>query len=185
MSPAPSVAHREAVARIALQRRARQQGLPGGRRERVEIQRRVDRAGIDRALGGKVSAEERGVDDDTANHTRQSEPDDAPVVPGLAAAARLPPVHPLSAVRVFLRAPFGGVLLEEIFLLREELVVGEERRSAQLLGCEVGKVGEREITHAGAPRRAGPWKTRPDDMRARPARAWPPPRRAAPGPRTA
>src|SRR2546422_8102936 len=59
--------------------------------------RRIERAG-----GGIISAEVRGINGDHANRARDAKPDDAPVVAALRAAppAGFPPVHPFATVGV-------------------------------------------------------------------------------------
>ena len=56
--------------------------------ERAQIERIVDRRAVERARVGVVAAEERGVDDDAADHARQAEPHDAPVVDVAVATGR-------------------------------------------------------------------------------------------------
>jgi len=61
----------------------------------------------------------------------KSAPDRATAVDAeLAAAARLPAVHPLAALRVEALAPLGRVRLHESLLRREELVVRREHGAA-------------------------------------------------------
>jgi hypothetical protein len=49
----------------------------------------------------KVAREKTGVHYDSADDARQTQPEDAPVKAGCTAAARLPAIHPLSAISVF------------------------------------------------------------------------------------
>ena len=58
----------------------------------------------------------------------------------VAAAARLPAVHPFAAVGVFVFAPDGIGGKDQAFLRREELVVGGNHRSAKPLGGEIDEV---------------------------------------------
>jgi hypothetical protein len=110
-----------------------------------------ERGGLERAFGGVVAAEVRGIDDDAADLARQAEADDAPVITGLAAAAGLPAVHPFAAVGVFVLLPHGRVRAQEVVLLGEELVVAEDRGAAVFLGGEVDACGPVVVVaHAGS-----------------------------------
>ena len=61
---------------------------------------------------------------------------------GTAAAARLPAVHPLAAIGVLAGNEDGRVGLDEVFLLREEIVVRREHRAAELFRREVDELSE-------------------------------------------
>src|SRR5436190_14514813 len=78
---------------------------------------------LERAGRGKIPLEVARVDVDPADHAGDPEPHRAEVVSRRAPAPALPAVHPLSAVRVALRQEDGIAVLQEVLLLREELVV--------------------------------------------------------------
>src|SRR4030095_6736481 len=61
----------------------------------------VDR--VDGAMGRVVAREEARVDVDAEDAPTHPQLEDAPVVPGRAAASRLPPIHPLAAGRELAR----------------------------------------------------------------------------------
>src|SRR6185295_15210621 len=105
-----------------------------------------------------VSGEEAGVDYDAPYDPRQPEPNDRPVVPRVASAARLPSVHPFSALCVHALAPLGLRGLEHGFLGCEELVVcgqhgatkafrGEVREMCEHVGVVGGVYHTRAKTH--------------------------------------
>src|SRR5205085_8615187 len=71
----------------------------------------------------------------------QSELHHTPVVPGCAATAALPAVHPLAAVGVFVRNENAATGFEEIFLLREELVVSHQRLPSDALRRQIDQAG--------------------------------------------
>ncbi len=101
-----------------------------------------DRGYVERAVRWKISEEVTGIDIDGADHTRESQADDAPVVTGRALAARLPTVHPFSAVGVFVwnEDRFGG--FEQVFFWREEVVTRCERDAADEFGSEIDQARE-------------------------------------------
>src|SRR5690349_17414519 len=72
-----------------------------------------DGAGLHRAGLRIVAPKVSGIDGHAPEHARQAEPDDAPVVAGLAPATGLPAVHPLADIRVFTLSPDGLASLEE------------------------------------------------------------------------
>src|SRR5688572_14995048 len=98
--------------------------------ERVGGAYAVDAAAVERAMLRIVAAEEAGIDDDTMHDTRYAEPHDAPVVARRAAAARLPPVHPLATFGVLALAPFGRCRAKQMLLRSEELIVRHDRHAA-------------------------------------------------------
>ena len=99
-------------------------------------------AEIDGARFRSVALEMRRVDQNLAHDSGKSEADDAPVVAGLPAAARLPAVHPLAPVRVLALAPDRLSRLDEVVLRGEELVVGLDDRSAQAFRSEIDELRE-------------------------------------------
>src|SRR6266496_1402356 len=86
-----------------------------------------------------ISTEEAGVDHDPANYSGQSETNDAPVVSHRAPPPRLPAVHPFSQVGVFAFDKNGPVGLEEIFLRREKLIVGNEHSTTKSFRSEINQ----------------------------------------------
>src|SRR5207245_6162290 len=84
-----------------------------------------------------VATEMVRVHGDRADHTRNAESDDAPVVACPTPAPRLPPVHPMPAVGVLAFDERAAPRFEQIFLGREELVARDERPAAHARGGEV------------------------------------------------
>ena len=64
------------------------------------------------------------------HHAAHAELDDAPVVAGDAATARLPAVHPLPFRRVFAGDEDRRLRLHQVGFRREEVVVGRNRTAA-------------------------------------------------------
>jgi hypothetical protein len=71
---------RERVPGVTLELGARQDLRPDRRGERSHIERVIHLGRVQRARLRKVAPEERGVDDDAADHARHAEPDETPVV---------------------------------------------------------------------------------------------------------
>src|SRR6266566_930425 len=90
-----------------------------------------------------VATEMVGVHGDCADHTRNAESDDAPVIACPTPAPRLPPVHPMPAVGVLAFDERAAPRFEQIFLGREELVARDERPAADPRGGEV----DQTLTH--------------------------------------
>ena len=147
MGDAAEVWQLEAVCRIPLERRAGEDLRPGGGEQLFRGRVAVDGAGVERAGLGVVAAEVGGVDDDAARHAGQAEADDRPVVPRLAAAPRLPAVHPLADDGVPPLDEDGGRGFQEVLLGREEFVVRRQHGAAQALRREVHEVGEVDRRH--------------------------------------
>ena len=57
-------------------------------------------AGFQRKVRRKISREEACVHHNAANHSRQTQSDDAPVIAGRSTASSLPAIHPFAAVRI-------------------------------------------------------------------------------------
>src|ERR1700752_3631407 len=111
-------------------------------------------AAFKRKSFGIVAGKETSVDDNAANHPRQSQPHDAPIVPRSPAAAGFPAVHPFSPRGVFSFDKNGIGLLDEIFFWREKVVVGLEHTAAEAFDGEVGELSE--ILHRLPRRRTFP-----------------------------
>ena len=94
-----------------------------------------------------VSAEVGRIHGDHANRTRDAEPDDAPVVSalGAAAAAGLPPVHPFSSIGVLALDEYRAPRCQEAVPGREELVRRDERPSAHADGGEIDQALVRHV----------------------------------------
>src|SRR5216684_5891744 len=93
----------------------------------------------------KVTAKERRIDHNAANHTANAEADDGEVMAGSALAATLPAVHPLAAVGVLVFLPDRLDGTEEVFLFSEIIVGRVENGAAEALGGEVESLAK--ITH--------------------------------------
>src|SRR5262245_32227325 len=89
-----------------------------------------------------VSQEVGGVDVEPADPSWEREPDDAPVVAGRPPPPRFPAVHPLAPIGEAVGHEHGPLGFEEIFLLGEELVVGEQGRTAEASGGEIEETRE-------------------------------------------
>ena len=83
------------------------------------------------------------IDVDLFDDAAQSQLHDTPIVSGRAAAASLPSIHPFAAVGVLVRNEDSATGLQEIFLLREELVVREERDAADAGRGQIDQTGGR------------------------------------------
>jgi hypothetical protein len=81
------------------------------------------------------------IDVDLPDDAAQSQLNNAPVMSGRAAAARLPAVHPLAAVGVLVGNKDPATGLQEVFLLGEELVVREKREAADAGCSEIDETG--------------------------------------------
>ena len=79
------------------------------------------------------------IDVDLLDDSAQSQLDDTPIMAGRAAAARLPSVHPFTVVGIFIWNENSATRFQEILLLREELVVRENRIAADLCRCQIDK----------------------------------------------
>ena len=150
------VRHGEHVARVAGERGPRQDLRPprplarevGGRGCTRQV------TAVDARVLGVIAGEVAGVDDDAVHHTRRAESNDRPIVPGRAAASRLPAIHPLPTLGVRSLSPLRRRRLEHGFLGREKLVVGGDDRPAQLFRGEIDQV--REVGHRSGGRRSSP-----------------------------
>ncbi len=118
-----------------------------------------DARALDRARGRVVAGEERGIDHHRADDARQAKPDDRRVEVGMragrrvrvvAAAAGLPAVHPLAAIRVLSLDEDGLAGLEEVVLAREEVVRRVEDRAAEALRREIYEMqqGRDHVAHS-------------------------------------
>ena len=142
----------EAVLRIAGELGPREDlgPLHVAREERRDVGVPLDARAFDRARLRVVALEVRGVDDEAAHHAGETEADDARVVVGVRArglgvlplAPRLPAVHPLAAVGEFSGDEDRLLRLEEILLLREEVVSAPEHEAAEALRCEIDELVE-------------------------------------------
>ena len=102
-----------------------------------------------------VAAEVGGVDDEPAHHAGGAEAYEGPVVvlvggvrlggARTAPAAGLPAVHDLALVAEALGVELGGLRLEQVLALGEELVVGGDDTGAEPPVGEVDEVGEGEV----------------------------------------
>ena len=97
-----------------------------------------------------VALEKARIDNQTANNSRQSQANDAPVVARRASPPRFPPIHPLAAIGEFALDENGLRFLQQIFFGREKVVVSFNDRAAQPFGGKIGKL--QEVFHS-APRR--------------------------------
>ena len=68
---------------------------------------------------------------DLLDNAAQSQLDNTPIVSGSAPAARLPSIHPFAAVGIFVRDENSPARFQKVLLLREELIVRQQDRSAQ------------------------------------------------------
>lgn len=73
------------------------------------------------------------VDVDLFDDTAQSQLNDAPIVSWFASPPRLPSVHPLAVISVFIWNKNAPAWLEKIFLICEELIVRQQRDPANAL----------------------------------------------------
>ena len=89
-----------------------------------------------------VAAKEAGVYHHAVKPRGNAKPDNAPVVTRRTAAARLPAIHPLSAIGILPFTPDGVAWLEEIGGRREELVVAGEDPASQTVGDDIDHFGE-------------------------------------------
>src|SRR5438874_13756349 len=80
-----------------------------------------------------------GLFDDAA----QSQLNDTPIMSWGATAAGLPSIHPFAAVGVLIDDEDSAAGLQEILLLREELIVGEKCDAADELSREINETGRR------------------------------------------
>src|SRR6266849_2705308 len=102
-------------------------------------------ASFQRKSLGIVAGEKTGVHDDAANHARKAQADNAPIMPGSAATACFPAVHPFSTSGVLSFDKNRIGLLEQILFGRKKIVVGVEHTATQANGSEIGEL--REIPH--------------------------------------
>ena len=113
---------------------------------------------------GVVAAEERGVDDDAADHAGHAEPDDAPVVDrrpgrrgrppsgGRRRRVSQPSIHlPRSVYSCSCHT--AARVAQQVLLLGEELVVAGDRGAAEASQARSGSSSE--VGHSRAPRSAG------------------------------
>lgn len=150
----------EPVGRVAADRRTGYQGHPLHVVGEQLIGRRGarHRGGLDGDGLRVVAPEVGGVDDDAAHHAGGAQAHQGPVVVVVGgvrhggrdtpAAAGLPAVHDLALVAEVLGVELGGVGLEEVLALGEELVVGGDDARAQAPVGEVGVLREREVCGA-------------------------------------
>src|SRR5687768_18018135 len=96
---------------------------------------------------GVIAEEVTRVNGDAANNPGQAETDDAPVEPGGASPAALPPVHPFSAIGVFAFAPNGCARLQQILFGCKEIVVGKQHRSTKFFRSEDRKSTRLNSSH--------------------------------------
>jgi hypothetical protein len=134
----------EEVLRVALQGRLGEQLGPHRLGSEQLLGRGVGAGdgALDRAVIRVVSAEEGGVHHHPADDAGEAEADEAEVVAGGAAAARLPAVHPFAAVGVLVLEEDRGLRLEQVLLLGEEVVVGPDHGASEALGGEIDELGE-------------------------------------------
>jgi hypothetical protein len=86
-----------------------------------------------------VSEEMVRIDIDLFDDAAQTQLNDTPIVPGSATPARFPSIHPFAAVGVLVGDEDSAARLQQIFLLREELVVGEQRFAAHAFRSQIDK----------------------------------------------
>ena len=89
-----------------------------------------------------VADEKGGIDDDAGDPACEPQADHTPIVTRLAAATRLPAVHPFSAVGVLPFSPDRPSGLDQILARRKEIVVGGNRPSSDALRREIDELSE-------------------------------------------
>ena len=146
--------NRQQVLRVAAERRARQDLAPRGNAQHVDARHALSVGGIDGTRGRKVSFEVGRVDVHAGHVPARAQAHDAPVVALVAdvaaAAARLPPVHPLSAVGVLAFDPDRRLALDQVFLRREKLVVRGDGRTAEAFARQIHQI-EEGFAHSSRP----------------------------------
>ena len=83
------------------------------------------------------------IDVDLFDDAAQSQLNDTPIMSRSASAAALPSVHPFATVGIFIGNEDSATGLQEILLLREELIVREHRDAADACRCQINKTGGR------------------------------------------
>ena len=83
------------------------------------------------------------IDIDLFDDAAQPKLDDTPIMSRRAAAARLPSVHPFTAVRVLIRDENSPAGLQEILLLGKELIVCEKGGAADSGRSQINEAGRR------------------------------------------
>ena len=149
--------HREAVGRVTANCRTGYESYPlhVTGQEVLGRRRAGHRGRLDRHRLRVVAAEVRGVDDDAADDAGRAQADERPVVVlvggvrpvgrDTASTAGLPAVHDLALVPEVLGVELGGIGLEQVLALGEELVVRGDHARAQAPVGEVGVLGEAEV----------------------------------------
>ena len=146
--PQPDVGHPavrgdlELVDRVPGHRHPRHQRKPFGRGQLGRVRVTLDPAAFHRDLGRVVAGEERRVHHDAGNDSGQAEPDDGPVVPGRAPPPGLPAVVDLALVTEPAGREARRPGLDQVLLLREQLVAGADHAAAGPPGREVGQPAE-------------------------------------------
>src|SRR5260221_3411346 len=84
-----------------------------------------------------ISEEVVRIDVNLPDNPRQTQSDDTPVMAGFPSAAGLPSVHPFPPVRVPVGNEHAPPRLDQVFLFREEFVVGEEYLPSESIGGEI------------------------------------------------
>src|SRR5262249_25967032 len=87
-----------------------------------------------------IASEVTGIEVNTFDHTRPAESHNAPIVPGHAFPASLPPVHPFPMFIIFSRNKDRRFWIQHAFLRRKKVVTGRHR-----LGTEA-RVSKIEVT---------------------------------------
>ena len=148
----PGCFDREAVLGVTFEKHLAQHRVPGGGLGEQFVRRGAGRGPrpLDPAGLGVVATEEGGVHDHAVNAAREAEPEETPVVPRLAAAACLPAIHPLAAIRVAPGVPDRRFVADQVLLLGEELVVGGENRTPHAGTGEIDQLFE--STHGDSSR---------------------------------
>jgi hypothetical protein len=138
---------RHIVMRARPQRHGGDDLAPVGVRARLGLAQ----TGVDGRSRGIVAGKVAGVDVEAVNDTLDPQPDDAQVMAAVAAAARLPAVHPFAMGVELVGNEHGRGILEQPLLGGEEVVTGKHCLGAQPRRCEVDEAaGEvRQIVVGG------------------------------------
>lgn len=99
---------------------------------------------------GVVAAKEARINNDATNNTGQPETNDAPIVTWRASSPALPPVHPLPAVGVLALDEHRRTRPQQILLGRKEIIIREEHRPPDALGCEIDQLSKVHFSHKKA-----------------------------------
>ena len=106
-------------------------------------------ARLNDALRGKVSGERRRVDVYRRDSTRQTKPNDCPVVPWPAPPTRFPPVNDLTTRAVMSGLEAHRRRVQQVLFFSERFVAGRDDRPPQEPGGEVDRsiAGRSAVVH--------------------------------------